>query len=108
MLVQTDSYAPTERMRRFLRARDRHCRFPGCRTPAHNCQIDHNHDHAKGGKTEICNLCCFCVGHHALKHPDLDDHWRWTARQGPGGVITWISPTGRVYTDAPPPCVQFA
>ena len=107
MLVETDTYAPTERMRRFLRARDRHCRFPGCRIPARVCQIDHNHDHAKGGRTELCNLCCFCVGHHALKHPDLDDRWRWTAVQSPGGVVTWTSPTGRVYTDAPPPRVQF-
>jgi hypothetical protein len=107
MLVHTDTYAPTERMRRFLRARDRHCRFPGCRIPARACQIDHNHDHAKGGKTELCNLCCFCVGHHTLKHPDLDDRWRWTAVQGPGGIVTWTSPTGRTYTDTPPPRVQF-
>ncbi|WP_350351985.1 DUF222 domain-containing protein [Microbacterium sp. A8/3-1] len=30
MVVQTDTYTPTEQMRRFLRARDQHCRFPGC------------------------------------------------------------------------------
>jgi len=58
MTVRTDSYTPTAEMRRFLRARDRHCRFPGCRRAARRCEIDHNHDHAKGGRTEISNLCC--------------------------------------------------
>ncbi|MBO0981570.1 HNH endonuclease signature motif containing protein, partial [Microbacterium sp. SD291] len=57
MVTETDTYSPTEGMRRFLRARDQHCRFPGCRMPVHRCQIDHNHDHAKGGRTEISNLC---------------------------------------------------
>lgn len=107
MLTRTDSYAPTERMRRHLRARDRHCRFPGCRMPAGVCEIDHNHDHAKGGATDLGNLCCLCTGHHALKHPDNDLRWRWSAVQSPGGVVTWISPEGRVYDDVPPPRVQF-
>lgn len=107
MLTRTDTYTPTERMRRLLRARDRHCRFPGCRMPARNCDLDHNHDFARGGSTDVGNLCSLCEGHHALKHPDLDDRWRWTAVQSPGGVITWMSPTGRVYTDTPPPRVQF-
>lgn len=107
MLTRTDSYAPTERMRRYLRARDRHCRFPGCRMPAHLCEIDHNHDHAKGGPTDLCNLCCLCAGHHSLKHPDHDVRWRWTAVQHPGGIVIWTSPDGRVYADTPPPRVQF-
>ncbi|MDQ4215864.1 HNH endonuclease signature motif containing protein [Microbacterium sp. ASV81] len=107
MVTRTSSYQPTESMRRFLRARDRTCRFPGCRQPARRCQIDHNHDHARGGPTEIGNLACFCERHHAIKHPDLDPRWRWTARQGPGGVITWISPAGVEYTDTPPPRVMF-
>ncbi|WP_424935517.1 MULTISPECIES: DUF222 domain-containing protein [Bacteria] len=107
MTVRTDSYTPTAEMRRFLRARDRHCRFPGCRRAARRCEIDHNYDHAKGGRTEISNLCCLCPTHHALKHPDHDQRWRWRAIQRPGGVIDWISPAGKVYTDAAPPRVQF-
>lgn len=55
MLTRTDTYAPTERMRRFLRPRDRHCQFPGCRMPARPCDIDHNHDHARGGPTDVAN-----------------------------------------------------
>ena len=85
MVVETDTYTPTEGMRRFLRARDQHCRFPGCRMPVHRCEIDHNHDHAKGGKTRIDNLGHFCRGHHTLKHPDMPDPHRWTAQQEKDG-----------------------
>ncbi|MBO0982162.1 HNH endonuclease signature motif containing protein, partial [Microbacterium sp. SD291] len=56
MLTDTDTYTPTEAMRRHLRARDQHCRFPGCRMPVHRCDIDHTHDHARGGRTRLDNL----------------------------------------------------
>ena len=108
MLVETDAYAPTAAMRRYLRARDPHCRFPGCRMPVDRCQIDHNHDHALGGKTRIDNLSAFCIGHHTLKHPDIDPRHRWTARQLPGGEVQWTSPLGRTYDDPPPRRVMFA
>lgn len=108
MVVETDNYVPTAGMKRYLRARDQHCRFPGCRTPAHRCQIDHNHDHAKGGATALCNLSLFCTSHHPLKHPDVDDRDRWTAKQLDGGVILWTSPLGRTYADEPPLRVMFA
>lgn len=106
-VTETDNYVPTAAMKRFLRARDQHCRFPGCRAPVHRCQIDHNHDHAKGGPTAIGNLSLFCAGHHALKHPDVDDRDRWTARQFDDGVIMWTSPLGRRYTDEPQRHVMF-
>lgn len=107
MLLETDAYTPTTAMKRFLRARDRHCRFPGCRMPVHRCQIDHNHDHAKGGPTALGNLCHFCANHHALKHPDVPDRFRWTARQRPDGTVTWSSPLGRSYHDPPRRRVMF-
>lgn len=99
MVVETDNYSPTEAMRRHLRARDQHCRFPGCRMPVHRCQIDHTFDHAKGGRTEIHNLAHLCGRHHVLKHPDIADRHRWTARQSADGTIDWISPLGRTYRD---------
>lgn len=107
MLVETDTYTPTEAMRRFLRARDQHCRFPGCRMPAHRCEIDHNHDYAKGGSTRLDNLSHLCRSHHTLKHPDVPDPHRWSAQQERDGTIRWHSPLGRCYTDAPPRRVMF-
>ena len=107
LVTETDTYTPTAAMKRYLRARDQHCRFPGCRAPVHRCQIDHNIDHAKGGPTALGNLANFCTGHHPLKHPDLADEDRWTARQLPGGTIEWTSPLGRTYTDHPTRRVLF-
>ncbi|GAB3598979.1 HNH endonuclease signature motif containing protein [Microbacterium tumbae] len=107
MVTATDSYTPTANMKRFLRARDQHCRFPGCRAPLHRSQGDHNRDHAKGGTTDLENLAMFCTGHHPLKHPDLRDDDRWSARQLAGGIIEWTSPLGRVYADMPPTRVML-
>ncbi|MEN2740530.1 DUF222 domain-containing protein [Microbacterium sp. X-17] len=101
-VLTVDRYTPSAEQRRHLVARDQHCRFPGCRTPAHRCDTDHTHDHAKGGKTEICNLACLCTRHHTLKHATT-----WKVRQLPDGILEWTSPTGRTYTDQPPPRVVF-
>lgn len=107
MVTDTDTYTPTEQMRRFLRARDQHCRFPGCRMPVHRCDIDHNHDYARGGRTRTDNLAHLCRTHHTLKHPDIPDSHRWTAHQQQDGTIAWHSPLGRVYTDMPTHRVMF-
>ncbi|MFJ4223113.1 HNH endonuclease signature motif containing protein [Microbacterium sp. NPDC089695] len=107
IVTATDTYSPTEPMRRFLRARDQHCRFPGCRMPVHRCQIDHTHDHAKGGRTENHNLAHLCASHHVLKHPDIADDHRWSARQLSDGSIDWLSPLGRSYRDSPQRRVMF-
>lgn len=108
MAVRTDNYVPTAEMKRYLRVRDQHCRFPGCRAPVQRCQIDHNHDHALGGATAIENLSLLCTAHHPLKHPDVRTADRWTARQRSDGVIVWTSPIGRSYADEPPLRVMFA
>ncbi|OAN33081.1 HNH endonuclease signature motif containing protein [Microbacterium sp. H83] len=107
LVRETDTYTPSEPMRRFLRARDQHCRFPGCRMPVHRSQLDHTFDHAKGGRTETGNLAHLCATHHALKHPDVADEHRWTAQQRPDGTIDWFSPLGRTYRDSPRRRVMF-
>lgn len=38
----TDGYSPSDPLARFVRARDRRCRFPGCRAAAIRCDLDHN------------------------------------------------------------------
>ncbi|QCR40565.1 HNH endonuclease [Microbacterium sp. SGAir0570] len=102
-VLECDTYRPTSAMVRLLRARDRHCRFPGCRQPAIRCELDHTIAASDGGATHVCNLANLCKRHHDVKH-----HTRWHVRQLPGGRLVWTSPTGRVYReDAPPPLVAF-
>lgn len=102
LVLAVDRYQPSAEQRRFLRARDQHCRFPGCRRPARQCDHDHTHDHALGGRTAIGNLACFCRRHHTLKHAT-----DWTVRQLPGGTLEWTSPAGARYMDDPPRRVVF-
>lgn len=96
-VLAVDRYRPSEEMRRRLRARDRRCRFPGCRVPVHRCDLDHTIDAAKGGLTATDNLAHLCRGHHLLKH-----HSDWGVEQQSGGILKWVSPTGRGYLDRPP------
>ncbi|MEV8024228.1 DUF222 domain-containing protein [Microbacterium sp. NPDC080220] len=101
--VATDSYRVPSGMRRFLQARDQHCRFPGCRVAAIRCEVDHTHDHALGGRTELSNLAHLCQRHHSMKQ-----FTAWRVRQLKGGVLEWTSPLGRTYReDAPTPAVAF-
>ncbi|OAH51229.1 HNH endonuclease signature motif containing protein [Microbacterium oleivorans] len=101
--VSTDSYRVPSGMRRFLQARDQHCRFPGCRVAAIRCEVDHTHDHALGGRTELSNLAHLCQRHHSMKQ-----FTAWRVRQLKGGVLEWTSPLGRTYReDVPTPAVAF-
>lgn len=104
-LLAVDRYSPSKHLRRHLKARDQRCRFPGCGLAARKCDIDHNDAASAGGPTCDTNLADFCRRHHMLKH-----HSPWHLTQLPGGVLEWISPTGRVYIDRPPPqnTVTFA
>ncbi|TLF33079.1 HNH endonuclease signature motif containing protein [Microbacterium sp. 5K110] len=104
-VLRTDTYQRTTAIDRHLRARDRHCRWPGCVAPAVRCEVDHTHDWALGGPTDVRNLAPLCQRHHTQKQ-----FTRRTVRQLPGGVLEWTSPTGRVYTDEPlpyTPAVRF-
>ncbi len=101
-VLVVDRRFPVERQRRFLRARDEHCRFPGCRQPVWRCDVDHTVDHQHGGKTDVCNLSHLCRRHHMLKHNSA-----WTVQQLDRGVLVWTSPLGRTYTDRPPSTVRF-
>ncbi|RLK52579.1 HNH endonuclease signature motif containing protein [Microbacterium telephonicum] len=102
-VVAVDGYRPAWAQRRFLRARDQHCRFPGCRRAASRCEIDHTIDHHLGGPTTLGNLAHLCQRHHSMKQ-----FTRWRVRQHPGGVLEWTSPLGRTYReDAPQPPVAF-
>ena len=93
------TYAIPDRLREFIVARDRTCRFPGCARRADRCQIDHAQPWDDGGSTSPDNLGALCVRHHQLK-----THAGWQITHSrPDGGCTWTSPHGRVYEHAPPP-----
>jgi hypothetical protein len=48
----TDGYSPSAALDRFVRARDRRCRFPGCRARAQRCDLDHNQPWPAGTTSE--------------------------------------------------------
>ena len=101
-LRSVDRYRPTPAIRRYLGARDQHCRAPGCRVPTHRCDVDHTIAAEDGGPTSVENLAHLCRGHHMLKH-----HSDWRVEQEPNGTMVWASPTGRIHRDTPASRVLF-
>ncbi|MEV8368161.1 DUF222 domain-containing protein [Microbacterium sp. NPDC064584] len=97
VVLHVDTYQRTAAIDRHLRARDQHCRFPGCRQPAIRCEVDHTVDHALGGETHVRNLAHLCQRHHSMKQ-----FTAWRVRQLSDGVLEWTSPLGRIYIEDPP------
>ncbi len=87
---------PTTRMDAFVRARDRTCRFPGCRRCATRTDLDHTVAYTEDGPTHPANLGALCRTHHRTKHEG-----GWTLVQGQPGVFHWTSPHGHHYTVQP-------
>lgn len=101
-VIAVDRYRPSNEQRRLLRARDEHCRFPGCRQPTTRCDVDHTIAREHDGPTTVTNLAHLCRRHHTLKH-----HSAWRVRQWPDGTLEWTSPTGRTYDDRPARSLTF-
>ncbi len=92
------TYQPTEAVARAVRAREPHCRMPGCRRPAAACDLDHAVPWSCDGPTTVQNLGPLCRRHHLLKtHAGWDLDGRDPMRQ------TWTTPAGVVITDTPEP-----
>ncbi len=60
-------YTPSAGLAAFVRCRDLTCRWPGCDTPATDCDLDHTIPYSRGGPTHAANLKCYCRKHHLLK-----------------------------------------
>jgi hypothetical protein len=84
-------YTPSAAQIAFVRARDRRCQAPGCRVPAHRCEIDHRIPWHRGGPTFIDNLHALCTAHHRAK-----DEGGFGYRRMPGG-LEWVSACGYRY-----------
>lgn len=87
-----ESYEPPQPLVDFLLARDRTCRFPGCRAPARLADLDHAQSWESGGSTSAQNLGALCRRHHRLK-----THGGWQLVSASDGSCTWTSPHGKRY-----------
>lgn len=87
-----ETYEPPQALRDFLLARDRICRFPGCRRPGHMTDIDHSQSWESGGETSAANLGLLCRRHHRMK-----THGGWKIESNADGSCTWTSPQGKVH-----------
>ena len=87
------TYEPPQALVDFLLARDRTCRFPGCRQPARTADIDHAQPWEEGGHTSLENLGLLCRRHHRLK-----THGNWRLESHPDGSCEWTSPAGKKYS----------
>ena len=87
-----ETYEPPQVLREFLLARDRICRFPGCRRPGHLTDIDHSQSWESGGETNPTNLGLLCRRHHRMK-----THGGWKIESHADGSCTWTSPQGKVH-----------
>jgi hypothetical protein len=92
----TDGYAPDQALDRYVRARDRRCRAPGCRRRVR--ELDHRTPWPEG-PTSAENLEGFCTGDHRGKHQAPG----WTYDLTAGGTLTVTTPTGMVAMTTPPP-----
>jgi hypothetical protein len=64
------------------------CVWPGCEVAVTRCEIDHVHDHAKGGCTDPTNGCPLCGRHNRWKQKgfrvqrDPTGHWHFYRPDG--------------------------
>ena len=87
-----EKYTPPQELVDFLLARDRVCRFPGCRRTGQSSDIDHAHSWESGGETNPANLGLLCRRHHRLK-----THGGWSLESNPDGSCLWKSPNGKTF-----------
>ncbi|MGY1667383.1 DUF222 domain-containing protein [Geodermatophilus sp. SYSU D00696] len=92
-------YRPSVALDRHVRARDRRCRFPGCRRRVpRGGELDHAVSWP-AGPTTAANLTGYCTGHHRGKHQAPG----WTHTLAPDGTLTVTTPTGLTAATTPPP-----
>ena len=87
-----ETYLPPQELVDFLLARDRTCRFPGCRRSGQLADIDHAQSWETGGETNPANLGLLCRRHHRMK-----THGGWDLSSNADGSCMWSSPLGKQY-----------
>jgi hypothetical protein len=95
----TDAYRPSAALDRWVRARDRRCRFPGCRRRVpRGGELDHHRPYPLG-PTSAANLAGYCTTDHRGKHQAPG----WTHTLTADGTLTVTTPTGLTAVTTPPP-----
>jgi hypothetical protein len=87
-----EKYTPPQELVDYLLARDRVCRFPGCRRTGQSSDIDHAQSWETGGETNPANLGLLCRRHHRMK-----THGGWSLESNPDGSCLWKSPKGKSF-----------
>ncbi len=87
-----EHYEPPQALKDFLIARDRTCRFPGCRRSAILADLDHAESWRSGGETSPENLGALCRRHHKMK-----THHGWRLESFADGSCIWRSPFGKEF-----------
>jgi hypothetical protein len=82
------SYTLSTELRRWINARDRTCRFPGCARRAACCDADHALEWPQG-KTSCANCGLLCRRHHNLKTSK-----KWQLVRNDDDSVDWHSPHG--------------
>ena len=91
-----------DHLRRAVIARDRCCRFPGCRQRPAACQAHHVKPRSQGGATSLNNLILLCAFHHLT----AIHRWGWQLTLHPDGTVTAVSPDQqRILNSHGPPAV---
>jgi hypothetical protein len=98
LAVITTRRRPTAAQQRVVEARNPNCVFPGCRMPAGQCDLDHEHPWAETQETSTTYLEPLCRHHHRIRH-----RLGWKLRQVEPGVYEWTSPLGHTYVTRPEP-----
>ncbi len=91
-------------LRRAVRKRDRHCRFPGCDMPAVGCDVHHIIHRKDGGRHALGNMALLCRFHHLV----AIHRWGWRITLHPDGTTTAVSPDGTKTLHSHPPPVRAA
>jgi hypothetical protein len=84
------------RLRKAVLARDRGCRFPGCRAPAAWVDLHHVIAREHGGPTTLENLVGLCRRHHTAV-----TEGRWKLSMTPDGTVTVRRGRHRATSDPP-------
>jgi hypothetical protein len=87
-----EKYTPPQELIDYLLARDRVCRFPGCRRTGQSSDIDHAQSWETGGETNPANLGLLCRRHHRMK-----THGGWSLESNSDGSCLWKSPQGKTF-----------